>query len=109
MSYPPGIPILSPGEMITSEIADYIRYSKEKGCFLIGMEDPSAATLRVVIPGANQLDKEILRTFGFQNFIPPTLSFPSKWTGSFIPGKALFSRLTYLNLPSWGGFSPLTV
>jgi arginine/lysine/ornithine decarboxylase len=54
MCYPPGIPILSPGEMITSEIADYMRYSKEKGCFLIGMEDPSAATLRVVIPSVNQ-------------------------------------------------------
>ena len=39
MCYPPGIPILAPGERITDEILDYIRYSKEKGCFLTGTED----------------------------------------------------------------------
>ena len=39
MCYPPGIPIFAPGERITKEILDYIRYSKEKGCFLTGTED----------------------------------------------------------------------
>ncbi len=32
MCYPPGIPILAPGEMITPDILDYIAYAKEKGC-----------------------------------------------------------------------------
>jgi lysine decarboxylase len=32
MAYPPGIPILAPGERLTAEIIDYIRYAKEKGC-----------------------------------------------------------------------------
>ena len=32
MCYPPGIPILAPGELITKEIAQYIVYAKEKGC-----------------------------------------------------------------------------
>ncbi len=32
MAYPPGIPILAPGEEITDEIIDYIQYSVEKGC-----------------------------------------------------------------------------
>ena len=32
MSYPPGIPILAPGERVTKEIIDYIRYAKKKGC-----------------------------------------------------------------------------
>ena len=32
MCYPPGIPILAPGERITKEIAEYILYAKEKGC-----------------------------------------------------------------------------
>ena len=31
MCYPPGIPILAPGERITREILDYIKYIKEKG------------------------------------------------------------------------------
>lgn len=39
MCYPPGIPILAPGEEITSEIIDYILYAKGKGCFMSGPED----------------------------------------------------------------------
>ena len=31
MCYPPGIPILAPGELITQEIIDYITYAKDKG------------------------------------------------------------------------------
>jgi arginine/lysine/ornithine decarboxylase len=48
MSYPPGIPILAPGEEITSEIVDYINYAKEKGCFLTGTEDWQVDTIRVL-------------------------------------------------------------
>jgi len=48
MCYPPGIPILAPGERITDEILEYIRYSKEKGCFLTGTEDSKIDTINVV-------------------------------------------------------------
>ena len=48
MSYPPGIPILSPGERITPKIIDYINYAKEKGCFLTGTEDLTVSRLNVV-------------------------------------------------------------
>lgn len=51
MSYPPGIPILSPGEKITKEIIDYIVYAKEKGCFLTGTEDLSVERLNVMKGG----------------------------------------------------------
>jgi arginine/lysine/ornithine decarboxylase len=51
MSYPPGIPILSPGERITKEIIDYIVYAKEKGCFLTGTEDLSVSRLNVIKKG----------------------------------------------------------
>lgn len=51
MCYPPGIPILAPGERITDEILDYIRYSKEKGCFLTGTEDSQIDTINVVKEG----------------------------------------------------------
>ena len=39
MCYPPGIPILAPGERVTKKILDYIRYAKEKGCQMTGTED----------------------------------------------------------------------
>ncbi|GHU61267.1 arginine decarboxylase [Clostridia bacterium] len=48
MCYPPGIPILAPGEMITKDIVDYIRYAKEKGCFLTGTQDMEVNTLQVL-------------------------------------------------------------
>jgi arginine/lysine/ornithine decarboxylase len=48
MSYPPGIPILSPGERITAQIIDYIVYAKEKGCFLTGTEDLDVNRLNVL-------------------------------------------------------------
>ena len=48
MSYPPGIPILSPGERITGDILDYIEYAKEKGCFLTGTEDLEVGRLNIL-------------------------------------------------------------
>ena len=48
MAYPPGIPILAPGERITEEIIDYIAYAKSKGCFLTGTEDMDIKNIRVV-------------------------------------------------------------
>lgn len=47
MCYPPGIPILAPGEKITREILDYIQYAKEKGCSMTGPEDPDIEFLNV--------------------------------------------------------------
>lgn len=49
MCYPPGIPILTPGELITAEILDYIKYAKEKGCSLTGSEDPDVNRLNVLV------------------------------------------------------------
>ena len=48
MCYPPGIPILAPGEMITDRILDYIIYAKEKGCSITGPEDPDINKLNVL-------------------------------------------------------------
>ena len=49
MCYPPGIPILAPGEMITDEIIEYIIYAKEKGCSMQGTEDPAVEHLMVLV------------------------------------------------------------
>ncbi|MBR1866510.1 MAG: aminotransferase class V-fold PLP-dependent enzyme [Lachnospiraceae bacterium] len=48
MCYPPGIPILAPGERITGEILDYIAYAKEKGCSMTGTEDAEIDRLNVL-------------------------------------------------------------
>ena len=48
MCYPPGIPILAPGERITKDILDYIQYAKEKGCSMTGPEDPAIERLNVL-------------------------------------------------------------
>jgi arginine/lysine/ornithine decarboxylase len=48
MCYPPGIPILAPGEEITEDILDYIEYAKEKGCSITGTEDPNVEHLNVL-------------------------------------------------------------
>ena len=52
MCYPPGIPILAPGEEITEDILDYIVYAKEKGCSMTGPEDPGIRHLNVLKGGA---------------------------------------------------------
>ncbi|MBO4391046.1 MAG: aminotransferase class I/II-fold pyridoxal phosphate-dependent enzyme [Lachnospiraceae bacterium] len=49
MCYPPGIPILAPGEMITPEILQYIEYAKNKGCSMTGPEDPEICRLNVIV------------------------------------------------------------
>ena len=48
MCYPPGIPILAPGEKITADILQYIKYAHEKGCQMTGPEDPSIQNLNVL-------------------------------------------------------------
>ena len=48
MCYPPGIPILAPGERITDDILRYIAFAKEKGCSLTGCRDMSVEYLQVI-------------------------------------------------------------
>ena len=48
MCYPPGIPILAPGELITEQIIEYVLYAKEKGCSMQGTEDPAVEYLNVL-------------------------------------------------------------
>lgn len=48
MAYPPGIPILCPGERITKEIIDYIQELKNVGLYVQGTEDPKVEYINVV-------------------------------------------------------------
>jgi arginine/lysine/ornithine decarboxylase len=48
MSYPPGIPIISPGERFTKEMIDYINFLKNEGSMLTGTEDPNIDYIKIV-------------------------------------------------------------
>ena len=48
MSYPPGIPIVAPGERITPDVLEHILFAKDKGCFMTGTEDMDLNFINVV-------------------------------------------------------------
>jgi lysine decarboxylase len=48
MCYPPGIPILAPGEAVTREALDYILYALDRGCLVMGPQDMTLQNLNVV-------------------------------------------------------------
>lgn len=48
MCYPPGIPILAPGERVTQEILDSVAYMKDRGSSMTGPEDMNLEYLNVL-------------------------------------------------------------
>ncbi|MFJ9643773.1 aminotransferase class I/II-fold pyridoxal phosphate-dependent enzyme [Streptomyces sp. NPDC101206] len=46
--YPPGVPAIAPGEVITKEVVDYLRSGAEHGVLIPDAADSSVRTLRVV-------------------------------------------------------------
>jgi arginine/lysine/ornithine decarboxylase len=46
--YPPGIPVIIPGERMTGELLDYLRSGLAAGMQLPDPADPSLGTIRVV-------------------------------------------------------------
>ena len=48
LAYPPGIPVLCPGEIVTQEIIDYVYDLKKAGLYVQGTEDPSVENIKVV-------------------------------------------------------------
>ena len=48
MAYPPGIPILCPGEIVTKEIIEYIQAMKKAGLYVQGTVDPDVNFLNIV-------------------------------------------------------------
>jgi lysine decarboxylase len=46
--YPPGIPLVAPGERLTDDIIDYLRAGIEEGMYISGLSDPAFTTVRVV-------------------------------------------------------------
>lgn len=48
MAYPPGIPILCPGEIISKDIIEYTEELKAAGLYVQGTEDTSIEYIKVV-------------------------------------------------------------
>lgn len=48
MAYPPGIPVVTPGERITSEMIEYVMRLKEEHSLLQGTEDPYVEYIKVL-------------------------------------------------------------
>ena len=46
--YPPGIPVLLPGEVVTADKLAYLTDGLERGITLSGASDPTFATIRIV-------------------------------------------------------------
>lgn len=47
-AYPPGIPLVCPGELLTREIVDYVQVLKREKAELQGLEDPKFRYIRVL-------------------------------------------------------------
>jgi arginine/lysine/ornithine decarboxylase len=46
--YPPGVPVIAPGERITDEVVDYLTSAVAAGALISEAADPEMKTLRVV-------------------------------------------------------------
>jgi lysine decarboxylase len=46
--YPPGIPVLCPGEEITTEVIEYMKLLKKSGIQIIGLEDTTLQKIKVI-------------------------------------------------------------
>ncbi len=47
-TYPPGIPVICPGELFSPEVLDYIKLEHAAGCQIEGAHDPTLNSVRVV-------------------------------------------------------------
>jgi len=46
--YPPGIPLLMPGEVISAEMIDYVQYLLAQRIKIVGPEDMQLNTVRII-------------------------------------------------------------
>lgn len=52
--YPPGIPVLAPGDIVSAEKIDFLQHGARHGMYMSGPADPALETLRVVVPAPPQ-------------------------------------------------------
>ncbi len=49
MAYPPGIPIVTPGELITEDMVAYIEFLKDQNTLLTDLEDDNLEYIKVIV------------------------------------------------------------
>ncbi len=48
MAYPPGIPVVTPGEMISNEVIEYLDFLNSEETMLTDMDDGTLRTIKVI-------------------------------------------------------------
>lgn len=67
--YPPGIPLLVPGERITKEVYDYLHLLKELGNIINGQDDKKLQTIKVVCETRHEVNGLAQVAFDFNKII----------------------------------------
>ncbi|GFN21917.1 aminotransferase class I/II-fold pyridoxal phosphate-dependent enzyme [Thermanaeromonas sp. C210] len=63
-AYPPGIPLICPGEIITREVIDYVNLLKKEHADLQGPEDPELKYIRVLKDTVSMVERETVSRAG---------------------------------------------
>ena len=96
MCYPPGIPILAPGERITPEILDYIEYAKAKGCNMTGPEDPDILRLNVLAREVKKME------MWFSEFHTPDVKHSIRVNRQLYSKQSDYQRIDIFETPEFG-------
>ena len=96
MCYPPGIPILAPGERITKEILNYIEYAKAKGCSMTGPEDPDILHLTFWHKEGKQME------FWFSEFHTPDVKHSIRVNKQLYSKQSDYQRIDIFETPEFG-------
>ncbi len=64
MAYPPGIPLVCPGELLTREIIEYVGVLKREHAELQGTEDPHVEYIKVLRPGLRLVEPAVVGDAG---------------------------------------------
>ena len=108
MCYPPGIPILAPGERITRDILDYIRYAKEKNCMLLGTEDPEVNSLQVIRGVISRNKRSVFpMQLTFTEMHTPTVGLQIQVDRQLHTEKSDFQRIDVFECEEFGRFLTL--
>ncbi len=65
--YPPGIPLLNPGERVTAELIEYLRELHARGGRVQGQEDARLRTIKIVSPPVNGRLNNLQETVAHRN------------------------------------------
>ena len=101
MCYPPGIPILAPGEMVTQEIVEYILYARDKGCSMQGMEDPKVEHLQVLKGGY------LIMELWYSEFHTGNVKLSVRINRQLFSGESEFQRIDVFESEEFGRFVAL--